>query len=192
MENVFVRRYKPVVAIDLDDTLSFFLEKFCAVYNEKSGDSLTVAKITDWELTSFVLPEWKERLFSSEIIYSEGFFLDIEAKPDAVEILYKLCQEFDTYIVSSCSHRTMHDKAKWIMKTFPFFEIKNFISCHRKQLIRCDVMIDDGFHNLIGGDYGKILIDSPHNQKYYEESNGMIRVKSLSDAYPIVKAMCGY
>jgi hypothetical protein len=44
-------------------------------------------------------------------------------------------------------------------------------------MIRGDVLIDDGIHNLEGGDYKKILFTAAHNRNYDAEANGMIRVR---------------
>lgn len=50
-----------------------------------------------------------------------------------------------------------------------------------KQMIRGDVLIDDGVHNLEGGSYKKILMTAPHNRNYDAEANGMIRVSNWTE-----------
>ena len=62
------------------------------------------------------------------------------------------------------------------------------ITAH-KQLIKGDVLIDDGIHNLEGGDYFKILMTAPHNRYYDADKNGMYRVSSWSDAYSVIQAL---
>ena len=59
----------------------------------------------------------------------------------------------------------------------------------RKQLIRGDVLIDDGIHNLEGGDYAKILVTAPHNIDYDAEANGMIRVKDWDEILSAVEML---
>ena len=56
-------------------------------------------------------------------------------------------------------------------------------------MIRGDVLIDDGLHNLIGGDYRKILFDSPHNRSFDAEGNGMIRVHNWDEAEQAIAAI---
>ena len=51
----------------------------------------------------------------------------------------------------------------------------------RKQLLRADVLVDAGIHNLEGGDYRKILVDAPYNRDYDAEANGMIRVHNWDE-----------
>ena len=43
-------------------------------------------------------------------------------------------------------------------------------------MVRADVMSDDGYHNLPGGDYVKILVDAPYNRKYNKKEDGMFQV----------------
>ena len=56
----------------------------------------------------------------------------------------------------------------------------------KKQMIRGDVMVDDGPHNLEGGDYIRILMNAPHNRSYNAEEHGMIRAFSWREIYGII------
>lgn len=70
-----------------------------------------------------------------------------------------------------------------LFKYFPFISWNDVIIIAHKQLIKGDVLVDDGVHNLEGGDYAKILVDSPHNRGYDAEANGMIRLNNWDDIY---------
>ena len=59
----------------------------------------------------------------------------------------------------------------------------------RKQMIRGDVLIDDGIHNLEGGEYRKILFTAPYNRDYNAEANGMIRVNTWEEAVRVIDSM---
>ena len=48
------------------------------------------------------------------------------------------------------------------------------------------MLIDDGIHNLEGGEYKKILFTAPHNRYYDAEGNGMIRVSSWDEIVGII------
>lgn len=54
-------------------------------------------------------------------------------------------------------------------------------------MIRGNVLIDDGPHNLIGGEYRKILYDAPHNQGLDAEGNGMIRVRNWDEIETVIR-----
>ena len=48
------------------------------------------------------------------------------------------------------------------------------------------MLIDDGIHNLEGGDYVKVLMNMPHNEDYDAEANGMIRVHNWQEVREVV------
>ena len=54
-------------------------------------------------------------------------------------------------------------------------------------MIRGDVLIDDGVHNLEGGAYAKILMTAPHNRNYDAEGNGMVRVHNWTQVEEAVR-----
>lgn len=51
------------------------------------------------------------------------------------------------------------------------------------------MLIDDGIHNLEGGDYKKILFTAAHNRNYDAEANGMIRVRNWDEVVKIIDGM---
>ena len=55
--------------------------------------------------------------------------------------------------------------------------------------VRGDVLIDDGIHNLEGGNYRTILFTAPHNRFYDAEANGMIRVHTWEEVVRIIDDM---
>lgn len=173
------------MSIDLDDTLSDFNNSWLSLYNEKSGDNLTVDQITDWELTQFVLPEWRDRIFSEDIVYSKGFFLNVPVKEYAVDFVEWACFDYNVSIVSACNFDTVPDKAKWIRKNLPFFDINNFIPCYYKHKIKTDIMVDDGAHNFHNFKGTKCLIDRPWNKKFtqydYCRFNNLFEVREYLD-----------
>jgi 5'(3')-deoxyribonucleotidase len=76
-----------------------------------------------------------------------------------------------------------------LFRWFPFISWDQVIITKRKQLIKGDVLIDDGIHNLEGGDYVKILMTAPHNRSYDAEGNGMIRVSSWKEIEKVISEL---
>ena len=57
---------------------------------------------------------------------------------------------------------------------------------YNKQLLDCDVIIDDGLHN-IKGKYLGILFDMPHNRSFDDtSSNKIARVTTWEQAYNLI------
>ena len=73
-----------------------------------------------------------------------------------------------------------------LFKYFPFLSWDQVIVTTRKQMIRGDVLIDDGIHNLEGGQYKKVLMTAPHNIHYDAEAHGMVRVNSWKEIEQVI------
>lgn len=115
----------------------------------------------------------------------------MEPKPGAAEYVKKLIDDgFKVYLCTSTDYRNVKPKYEAVIaRYFPFIGWKKVIVAHEKQMIKADFMVDDGPHNLEGGDYVKILMSAPHNQKYNAEENGMYRVNNWEDIYKLIKRM---
>ena len=57
-----------------------------------------------------------------------------------------------------------------LFKYCPCLTWHQVIITSKKKLIRADVLIDDGVHNLEGGPYVKTLMTAPHNRNYNAEA----------------------
>ena len=55
-----------------------------------------------------------------------------------------------------------------------------------QQMVRGDVLIDDGPHNLVNGQYFRILFDAPHNRGFNEKKYGMHRAVGWEQAYQLI------
>ena len=73
-----------------------------------------------------------------------------------------------------------------LFRYFPFLSWDQVIITSRKQLIRGDVLIDDGIHNLEGGQYKKVLMTAPHNISFDAEAHGMIRVRNWKEIEQVI------
>lgn len=90
-------------------------------------------------------------------------------------------------MVTSSDYTTIKYKVEEILfKYFPFIDIDHIIVTNNKQMVRGDVLVDDGIHNHIGGKYLKLLMDAPHNISVNVAGTGMIRVKTWPGIYQII------
>ena len=89
--------------------------------------------------------------------------------------------------MTATPHESVPEKMNDLLfRYFPFLTWNQVIITANKQMIRGDVLIDDGIHNLEGGDYVKILMTAPHNKSYDAEANGMIRVSNWAEIEKIL------
>ena len=145
------------ILFDADDVAETLLEGWVKTLNERYGTTASVEDVTDWDIS--VAQEYLKRL------YDEGHEL---------------------YMVTATDYRTCRVKIERILELFPFLDANHIIIAHNKQMIKGDVLIDDGPHNLINGPYFRILFDQPHNRGINEKKYGMYRAVSWEQVYQLI------
>ena len=178
-----------IILVDMDDTIEQLLKAWIAKGNERFGRNVTLDEVTDWNI-SFPFPGIeKEELY--RLTYEPGFWSSVEPMPGAAEALRHFLDEgHEVYIVTSTEIEHVEEKMKCLLfRYFPFLDLGQVILTRRKQLIRGDVLIDDGIHNLEGGAYKKSLFTAPHNRHYDAEAHGMTRVNNWEEAVRIIDGM---
>jgi len=164
-----------LIGCDVDSVLADLNNKWCASYNRDHGAKhgpLTEENWTQWDVTKCVPPEVGKGIF--RYLDEPGFFADLPLIPGAAEGIRTLVdQGHDVVFISSAvAPGAATDKINWLVRHFPYVHRNNhFVTCYRKDLVRLDVLIDDGPHNLTRqraawGDAVKIVtIDYPYNRE---------------------------
>ena len=173
------------ILVDLDDVLNDLLDCWVALLNVRYGLSANAQDLKIWNVQGIYPTLTEEEVYRP--IYEPEIWEKLSPRPTSVEYLGKLIEEgHDVLIVTASVYQTLPAKMDWLFANFPFLSWENVIITRRKQLIRGDVLIDDGVHNLEGGSYFKILMDSPNNRAYDAVGNGMIRVYTIKEAYEAI------
>ena len=178
-----------VILVDMDDTIEQLLPAWVSRANEKYGANVTLDQITDWNVAAPYPGVTKEEIYS--VTYEPGFWSSIEPMPGAAEALKHFMDEgHQVFIVTATEPEHVEEKMRGLLfRYFPFLNWEQVIITGRKQMIRGDVLIDDGIHNLEGGAYKKILFTAPHNRFYDAEANGMTRVWNWDEVVEIIDGM---
>jgi len=140
---------KPLtILVDMDSIVADIATPWYASYNQRTGDDLTVERVTDWDTRlACRFPE-----FIFPIIREPGFFLKPEPMPGATEGVRALVDQGHNIFLATAAPGTiaLTDKALWIAKYMPWFDVeKNLLLGYQKDLYRADVLFDDGPHNLV-------------------------------------------
>ena len=175
-----------VILVDMDDTIEQLLKAWVSRANEKYGRNVTLEEITDWNVAVPYRGITREEIYG--VIYEPGFWSSVEPMPGAAEALKHFMDEgHDVFIVTATEIEHVEEKMKGLLfRYFPFISWNQVIITNRKQMIRGDVLIDDGIHNLEGGEYRKIMFTAPHNRDYDAEANGMTRVHTWEEIVRII------
>lgn len=174
---------KFVVLIDMDDTIENLLPAWLKYLNAKYRRNVQPKDVTSWHIHDFYPDVDYDYIY--EPLHNKDFWYTVSVKEDAVEYMRKLYdEEFQLYICTHSCIDTLATKIEAILtRYFPYIDDKHVIVTYNKQMLSADVLIDDGPHNLINGNYAKLLYYSPHNESFDAENNGMIRVYNWEEVY---------
>ena len=177
------------ILVDMDDTIELLLEALVERANERFHRNATVDDVTDWSIVCAFPGIAKRQIL--DFMREPDFWDGVKPMPGAAEGLKHFMDEgHRVYIVTATESEHVAVKMeKVLFRYFPFLTWDQVIITSRKQMIRGDVLIDDGIHNLEGGEYRKILFTAPYNRDYDAEANGMIRVHSWAEIVEIIDRM---
>ena len=152
------------ICIDMNDTIEDLVQAWIIWLNKKYGTSVTYKDITDWQIWQFFPTLTKQQVY--DVLIEPEFWKTVQPKYDAIKYIKQLKDDgFDVYICTHSLYKCLKEKMEEVLfKYFPFITWNDVIVMQNKQMLMCDVLIDDGPHNLVDGDYHKILYSTPYNQ----------------------------
>lgn len=177
------------ILIDVDNTIENLLVAWTGTLDERYSTGVTPEDLTDWDLLKCFPGLTHEQIFG--VLKDDGFWKKVGPIKGAPENIKKLIDDgHEIYLCTATDRFDIRPKFEdVIMRYFPFISWKQIIVCENKQMIKADMLIDDGIHNLIGGDYIKILFHQPHNASFDAEENGMIRLKTWDEIYDYISEL---
>jgi len=180
---------KLTILVDMDDTIENLLEEWVSILNERYSRYVVTDDIRSWKLTDSYPGLTEMQVYGP--LHTEELWKNVKPKWDAVFYLKLLKEEgHDIYVTTSSNFNTIKVKATAILERyFPFISWEHVIVASRKQMIRGDVMVDDGPHNLIDGEYERILMTAPHNRDFPAELHNMTRANNWCEVYEIIRAL---
>lgn len=175
-----------VILVDMDDVLEDLSWAWTRVLNKRYGTNVKRNDILNWDMCLAFPSLTHEQVYG--LLDEEDFYDELRPLEGAAESLKALKDMGHTvYIVTATSGRSVRAKMeKCLFRYFPFLTWQDVIITWNKHLIKGDILIDDGVHNLIDGDYAKILFSAPYNRDFDAEANGMIRVENWTEAMEAV------
>lgn len=175
-----------IILVDMDDTIENLTEAWINYANKRFGTAVNAADVTTWDPSEAFTTVSHEEMYA--LLLEDELYETVEPFEGAAHYLQKLISDgHEIFIVTNSPYQVMKAKMeKVLFRHFPFIDWKHVIITGNKPLIKGDVLIDDGVHNLLGGDYAKLLFTAPHNRSFDAEGNGMVRVNCWREAYKAV------
>ena len=177
---------KLTVLIDMDDVLEDLLPAWVEYLNEKYNCAVRPSNITGWTMADFFPDVPRQSVYDA--LLDDKLWRRACPKQGAQEYVQRLVDDgHQVFVVTASHYKTVPIKMEDILfKYFPYLTWDNVIITSRKQMIRGDVLVDDGTHNLTGGEYRAILMDAPHNRSFDEKAIGAVRAMDWNDVYRFI------
>lgn len=168
--------------IDMDDVLAETSIKWIESYNKDYKDDLIRESVKSWGWHEYVKCGWK----IYDYLDQHNFFFEIEPIEGAIEGMEKLIMNGHDVIIATAtpidSTVAHEEKKEWIRFHLPFFDLKNFASLARKDILCADLMFDDAPHNLNSFQGITVCMDRPWNKN----CKSTFRVSNWEDFLDIV------
>lgn len=176
------------IVIDADDVLENLLEVWVNDLNEKHGLNYTVDDMKEWSMGHNIKEITEEEIY--EPLYDDALWEMLTPIEGAVEGLATLCEMgHNVYICTRHTiFKTIKTKLFRLQELFPFIKEDQYIIAADKNMIKADIIVDDGVHNLASIEHPcvKILFDRPHNQHIDTDYTDLIRAKTWDDILAII------
>lgn len=174
------------ILIDMDDTIEDLLPAWVEYLNNKYGTSVDYREIDSWDVCSYFPTIEDEDVYNA--LKDEALWDAVKPKEGAAEYIEKLIQEgFNIYLCTTSNKDTIKVKFDCVIKRyFPFITWDKVIVIDDKSMIKADCLVDDGLHNLIFGDYEKILFTAGHNKNIDPKAYGLHRAFNWGEVYQLI------
>jgi 5'-nucleotidase len=167
---------KKRLLIDMDDVMADTFAQIVKYVNERRGTNWQKEEVNTVEMMAkFHLDYQPVRNF----LWEKGFFSDIPLMADAQEVVEKLHQKYELFVVSAATEfpLSMTEKLDWLAKHFPYIGWEHTVFCGHKFMIKADYLIDDHEKNLTNFTGTPLLFTAPHNLAV----EGFLRMNSWKD-----------
>jgi len=147
------------IALDMDGVLADEFGHFAHLYAQEKGITISPEQGLGKKLLQ-TFPG------AGHYIHSPGFFRNSPVIAGSQEVVKKLYEAYDLYIVSAAVEypQSLFEKLEWLKEFFPFISWEKIVFCGSKSIVSADIMIDDNFKNLDPFPGETFLFNQPHNQ----------------------------
>jgi len=152
------------VLVDMDEVIADTTLGMINWYKKVYGGDIDYAKMLEGKSLIKGFPEEHQAAVRQQL-FEPGFFRHLPVMDNSVQVLEKMNERYEIYIVSAATEfpNSLTEKYHWLMEHFPFFTWKQLVLCGVKSMIQADVMIDDHTRHLAPFKGKAYLFSAPHN-----------------------------
>lgn len=182
------------IMVDMDDVICD--GGFLSLVNQFLGSNYQKDDVKSYYIQDLIPKE--KYLEWTNFFNSKNVYQYCEMLPNTYEVLEKLSKQYEVYVVTSYIFRdneeysanNLKNKFEYLYKHLPFISPNNYIFTTNKEIINCDIKIDDKLSNLDGIAETKMLFTAYHNKTITKEElnkKGVIRVNSWKEIEKILE-----
>lgn len=171
----------------MDDVLECLVIGWVTYLNNRYGTSAKPEDVDNWDITKAFPTLTREQVYGAA---NEDEMWDLVGPmPGADEAMRKMIADgHDVYVVTASGYQTLRAKMENVLfKYFPYITWDHVIITEKKNMIKGDILIDDGPHNMTGDHPYKLLFSAGHNRYIDAASIGAKRVANWEEAYAEVQ-----
>ncbi len=150
------------IAIDMDDVLADITTRLIEITNERRNTNYQKEQLKDPVIFHEYYEEYKQ---IRACLYEKGMFRHLPVFEGAQEVVKKLQEHYEVFIVSAATEfpQSLTEKLEWLEEHFPTIGWQHTVFCGHKHMIKADYLIDDHEKNLVKFEGTPLLFDAPHN-----------------------------
>ncbi len=171
------------IALDVDDVCGSLVPSWLRLYGFYSQHFLTEHDITNWDMSKFVLPDWKTKIYD---ILEDIDYMDIEPVDGAFEGIKELQQLGHTIIFATALN--LKNKEKWLCEKMKTNSI-NYVVTKNKSLIDAEVLFDDNYKNIL--EFNKKGQAYLFSKSWNMQSNYQPRINNWPEFVELIKIKYG-
>lgn len=184
------------IMIDLDETIC--TGGYLEAVNRYLNTNYKEDEIEDYYVENVMEPEEKER-FLDYFYKNVNIYKEVKIIPDSLRVIESLSHHYDIYITTAFvdKRRVVESavmaqyKYQWIIENMPYIDPKKIVLTGSKDIVMCEIKIDDKVANLKGYGEIKLLLDQPHNQKFTFEELESLGIRRVYDWNQIESILLG-
>lgn len=172
------------IILDSDGVCVKTMEKVLEKYNKEYCTYLKLEDVTSGNLRNVQLPNTDMLKYFNE----KGFFVDLEPIFEAQKYIKKLIDDgHEVFICTASPRHAIEEKFENLLNLFPCIKEENIIPISAKYLLKADIMLDDGYHNIETSVCDvKVLFSQPWNET---KKGDFIRINNWKEFYSLVKSI---
>lgn len=176
-----------IIAVDVDGVVADLDKAWLERYNRDYQDNVQPSDLKRWAIHEFVKAECGKKIY--DYLDDRSLYDDVLPVPGALEGVNELRTRGHRVIfVTSSPSKSGGRKREWLVE-HGFLQHRHieldYFECSDKTLIKADMLIDDGFHNVAGFPRFAVLFNRPWNREnaWSDRLDGWGEIAMFSDKH---------